>query len=50
MTIQEIQEEIVGEFSMFDHWMHRYEDMIELGKSVPLLDEKSTVEEKLIKG
>ena len=37
MTIQEIQEEIVNEFSMFDDWMQRYEYIIELGKSLPLI-------------
>ena len=50
MTIKEIQEEIVDEFSMFDDWMQRYEYMIELGKSLPLIDEKYKVEEILIKG
>lgn len=49
-NIQEIQEEIVDEFSMFDDWMQRYEYMIELGKSLPLIDEKYKVEENLIKG
>lgn len=50
MTIKEIQEEIVEEFSMFDDWMQRYEYMIELGKSLPLIDEKYKVDENLIKG
>ena len=49
-NIKEIQEEIVGEFSMFDDWMERYEYMIELGKSLPLIDEKYKIEENLIKG
>lgn len=49
-NIKEIQEEIVDEFSMFDDWMQRYEYMIELGKSLPLIDEKYKVEENLIKG
>jgi len=42
MTIQEKQQEVVDEFSMFDDWMQRYEYMIELGKSLPLIDEKYT--------
>ena len=50
MSIQENQQEIVEEFSMFDDWMERYEYMIELGKSLPLIDEKYKVEENLIKG
>src|SRR5690606_35550295 len=40
MTIQEIQEDIIEEFSMFDDWMQRYEYMIELGKSLPLIEER----------
>lgn len=48
--IKDIQAEIVDEFSMFDDWMQRYEYMIELGKSLPLIEEKYKVEENLIKG
>jgi len=50
MTIQEIQNEIVDEFSMFDDWMERYEYIIELGKSLPLIDEQYKTEENIIKG
>jgi cysteine desulfuration protein SufE len=50
MQIKEIQEEIVDEFSMFDDWMQRYEYMIELGKSLPLIDEKYKTEDNIIKG
>lgn len=50
MTIQAIQEEIVDEFSMFDDWMQRYEYMIELGKTLPLIDEKYKTEDNIIKG
>lgn len=50
MTIQEIQNEIIDEFSMFDDWMERYEYMIELGKSLPLIDEASKTDDNLIKG
>ena len=49
-TIREIQEEIVDEFALFDDWMQRYEHMIELGKSLPLIDEKYKTEDNLIKG
>ncbi|MDO5637437.1 MAG: SufE family protein [Myroides sp.] len=49
-TIKEIQEEIVDEFSMFDDWMQRYEYIIELGKTLPLIDEQYKKEENLIKG
>lgn len=50
MTIKEIQEEIVGEFSMFDDWMQRYEYIIDLGKSLPLIDEQYKTEDNIIKG
>ncbi|MCB0486803.1 MAG: SufE family protein [Flavobacteriaceae bacterium] len=50
MTIKEIQNEIVDEFSMFDDWMQRYEYIIELGKSLPLIDEKFKTDENIIKG
>ncbi|WP_340075945.1 SufE family protein [Leptobacterium sp. I13] len=49
-TIQDIQNEIVDEFSMFDDWMQRYEYMIELGKSLPLIEEKYKTDDNLIKG
>ena len=50
MTIKEIQEEIVDEFSMFDDWMDRYEYIIELGKSLPLIKEEFKLDENLING
>ena len=49
-NIKDIQEDIVEEFAMFDDWMERYEYMIDLGKSLPLIDEKYKIEENLIKG
>jgi cysteine desulfuration protein SufE len=50
VTIKEIQNEIIEEFSMFDDWMERYEYMIELGKSLPLIEPKFKTDENLIKG
>lgn len=50
MTIKEIQDEIVDEFSMFDDWMQRYEYIIELGKSLPLINENKKTEDNIIKG
>ena len=50
MTIKEIQNEIVDEFSMFDDWMQRYEYIIELGKNLPLIKEESKTDDNLIKG
>ncbi|MDP5076611.1 MAG: SufE family protein, partial [Nonlabens sp.] len=48
--IQEIQEEIVDEFNMFDDWMQRYEYMIDLGKSLPVIDEQYKTDDRIIKG
>jgi cysteine desulfuration protein SufE len=50
MQIKEIQDEIVDEFSMFEDWMQRYEYIIELGKSLPIIDEKYKTEDNIIKG
>jgi len=50
MTIKEIQEEIVDEFALFDDWMQRYEYIIELGKTLPLIEEQYKLEENLIRG
>jgi len=50
MTIKEIQEEIIDEFSMFEDWMERYEYIIEIGKSIPLIDEAEKKDENLITG
>ena len=50
MTIKEIQEEIIDEFSMFDDWMERYEYIIELGKSLPIINDEYKLDENLIKG
>ena len=37
-SIKAIQDEIIEEFSLFEDWMQRYEYMIELGKSLPLIN------------
>ena len=50
MTIQEIQQEIIDEFSLFDDWMQRYEYMIELGKSLPLIAPEFKTDDHIIKG
>ena len=49
-SIKEIQEEIIDEFAMYEDWMQRYEYMIELGKTLPLIDEKYKTDDNLIKG
>ena len=49
-TIKAAQEEIVEEFSLFDDWIQRYEYMIELGKSLPIIDPEYKTEDNIIKG
>jgi cysteine desulfuration protein SufE len=50
MTIQETGQEIIEEFEMFEDWMGRYEHIIELGKTLPLIKDEYKTEDKLIKG
>ena len=50
MNIKEKQEEIIGEFSMFDDWDERFQYVIDLGKGLPLIDEQYKTEENTIKG
>ncbi len=50
MTIDEVQQQIIEEFSLFEDWMQRYEYMIELGKSLPLIAEQYKTDDYLIKG
>ena len=50
MTIKEIQQEIIDEFSMFDDWDERFQYTIDLGKSLPLIEEKYKTDENTIKG
>ena len=50
MTIKEIENGIVEEFAIFTDWMDKYEYIIELGKNVPVIEEKEKTEENLIKG
>lgn len=50
MSIKEIQEEIVEEFSMFDDWDERFQYVIDLGKGLPLIEEQYKTEENTIKG
>lgn len=49
-TINEIQDEIIEEFSMFNDWMDRYSLLIDLGNSLEKLDAKYKVENNLIEG
>ena len=50
MKIKEIQDQIVEEFDIFDSWMDKYEYLIELGKSVPVIDDINKTDDNIIKG
>jgi len=50
MSIKENQDFIVEEFSLLDEWMDKYNYLIELGKTIPLLDPAFRKEENLIRG
>lgn len=49
-SIEEVQNEIVEEFSIFDEWMDRYRYLIDLGRKLPPLDDKLKTEAHLIRG
>lgn len=50
MKIQETSDTIISEFDNFDDWMDKYNYLIELGKSLPMIDERHKVESNLIQG
>lgn len=51
MTISEIEKEIVEEFEIFgDDWEGKYEHLIDIGKSLPLIKEEFKTEDRIIKG
>lgn len=51
MNIKEIEEEIVSEFELFgDDWEGKYEHIIDMGKSLPLIDSALKTDDRLIKG
>ena len=50
MSINETQDEIIEDFELFDEWMDKYEFIIQLGKDLPLIDEKYKTDDNLIKG
>jgi cysteine desulfuration protein SufE len=50
MTISEIQAEIIDDFSLFDDWDERFQYLIDLGKTLPLIDEQNKLPENTIKG
>lgn len=50
MTINEIQDEIIEEFSYYEDWMEKYEHIIQLGKELPIIDNTHKTDDFLIKG
>ena len=50
MTIDERQDQIIEDFALFDDWMDKYEYIIQLGKELPIIDEKYKTEDNIIKG
>ena len=50
MSIAETEQEIIDEFSMFDQWDDKYQYIIDLGKSLPPMEEQYKTEDRLIKG
>ncbi len=50
MTIKEQQDEIIADFEQFGDWMDKYEYIIQLGKDLPLIEEKYKTDDNLIRG
>ena len=50
MTIQETQQQIIEDFSVFTEWLDKYAYLIELGKSLAPYDEKNKTAQNLIEG
>lgn len=49
-SIEELSQEIIDEFSVFDEWLDKYEYIIELGKSLPIIDASGKTDDNLIAG
>jgi cysteine desulfuration protein SufE len=50
MTIAELQEQVVAEFSLFDDWMDKYSYLIEMGKSLPVIGDRYKTDQYVITG
>lgn len=50
MTLSEKENSIIADFSIYADWMEKYEYIIELGKDLPIIDEKYKTQENIIKG
>ena len=50
MTLTEVQDQIIDEFSVFDEWFDKYAYLIDLSKELPVIDEKHRTDQYVIKG
>ena len=50
MTLTEVQDQIIEEFSVFDEWLDKYDYLIDLSKELPVIDEKRRTDQYVIKG
>lgn len=50
MTINQVQDTIIDEFSVFDDWMDKYNLLIDMGKDLPVIDPKYKTKDFLIEG
>ena len=50
MTINEIQDELIDEFSLFGDWMEKYEHIIQMAKELPMIAAQYKTDDNLIKG
>ena len=50
MTVNEVQESIIEEFSLFEDWVDKYNLLIDLGKGLPVIDSKFKIKDYLIEG
>jgi cysteine desulfuration protein SufE len=49
-SIQDIQQDVIDEFDMFTDWMEKYDYLIELGKSLPIINPEFKTDDNIIKG
>lgn len=50
MTINQIQDQIIEDFSFFEDWMEKYDFLIQMGKDLPLIEDQYKKDENLIRG
>lgn len=50
MSVIDIENQIIEEFCLFDDWMDKYNYLIEMGRSCPMIDDRNKIESNLING